>query len=77
MVVTIAQYFSPEHFTIYPFIAFITIFFLFGTYTVLINKAINPNQKARGFILMYSHFFSANEFRDYNLLLEFGWKERG
>jgi len=57
MVVTIAQYFSPEHFTIYPFIAFITIFFLFGTYTVLINKAINPNQKARGFILMYSHFF--------------------
>ena len=57
MVVTIAQYFSPEHFTIYPFIAFITIFFLFGTYTVLINKAINPNQKTRGLILMYSHFF--------------------
>lgn len=57
MVVTIAQYFSTEHFTIYPFIAFVTIFFLFGTYTVLINKAINPNQKTRGIILMYSHFF--------------------
>ena len=57
MVVTIAQYFSPEHFTIYPFIAFITIFFLFGTYTVVINKVINPNQKTRGFVLMYSHFF--------------------
>ena len=57
MVVTIAQYFSPEYFTIYPFIAFITMFFLFGTYTVLINKAINPNQKTRGFILIYSHFF--------------------
>ena len=57
MIVTITQYFDVRHFSIYPFIAFITIFFLFGTYTVLVNKMINPEQTTRGLILMYSHFF--------------------
>ena len=57
MIVTITQYFDIGHFSIYPFTAFITIFFLFGTYTVLVNKMINPEQTTRGLILMYSHFF--------------------
>lgn len=57
MIVTITQYFDVGHFSIYPFIAFITIFFLFGTYTKLMNKMINPEQTTRGLILMYSHFF--------------------
>lgn len=49
--------FDIKHFTIYPFIALITIFSLFGTYTLVINKMINHNQTTRGLTLMYSHFF--------------------
>ena len=57
MIVSITQYFDIKHFTIYPFIALITIFSLFGTYTLVINKMINHNQTTRGLTLMYSHFF--------------------
>lgn len=57
MIVSITQYFDIKHFTIYPFIALIAIFSLFGTYTLLINKMINHNQTTRGLTLMYSHFF--------------------
>ena len=56
MIVSITQYFDIKHFTIYPFIALITIFSLFG-YTLVINKMINHNQTTRGLTLMYSHFF--------------------
>ena len=57
MIVGIAKYFDIKHFTIYPFIALIAIFSLFGTYTLLINKMINHKQTTRGLTLMYSHFF--------------------
>lgn len=60
MIVSITQYFDIKHFTIYPFIALITIFSLFGTYTLVINKMINHNQTTRGLTLMYSHFFSTD-----------------
>lgn len=57
MIVGIAKYFDIKHFTIYPFIALIAIFSLFGTYTILINKMINHHLVTRGLVLMYSHFF--------------------
>ena len=57
MIVGITKYFDIKHFTIYPFIALIAIFSLFGTYTLLINKMINHKQTTRGLTLMYSHFF--------------------
>ena len=57
MIVGIAKYFDIKHFTIYPFIALIAIFSLFGTYTILINKMINRHLVTRGLVLMYSHFF--------------------
>ena len=57
MVVSITQYFDIKNFTIYPFIAFITIFLLFGTYTVFVNKMINHHQTTRGLVMMYTHFF--------------------
>ena len=57
MIVSIAQYFDIKNFSIYPFIAFVAIVCLFGTYTILINKMINHHLITRGLVLMYSHFF--------------------
>ena len=56
MIISVTQYFDIKHFSIYPFIAFITIVCLFGTYTILINKTVSHNQITRGLVLMYSHF---------------------
>lgn len=57
MIVSITKYFDIKNFTIFPFIALVTILSLFGTYTFFINKMISHHhQKTRGLILMHSHF---------------------
>ena len=56
MIVTIVNYFDPQHITPLPALIFTGVVFLFGCYVYCVEYLMDHHQITRGFMVMYPHF---------------------
>ncbi|KRL79275.1 hypothetical protein FC17_GL000540 [Secundilactobacillus paracollinoides DSM 15502 = JCM 11969] len=55
-VVSMADYFELNQFSLIPMVVFLSVMMLFGSYVLQIHYVIEHRQSTRGLVLMYSHF---------------------